>query len=119
MRTPLRWNAQCPEERLAAWISSVSKPVVVELGAGKALPTVRRFSERNARQRFIRINPRELNTNPLHGVGFEGGAAATLKLLDAPSCESQAKGTATSLLEDSTKAMELMAFVEVNDKTRN
>ena len=69
-------------ERLATWISSVSKPVVVELGAGKALPTVRRFSERNAHQRLIRINPREAITNPLHGVGFEGGAAATLKLLD-------------------------------------
>ncbi|MFM0260192.1 Sir2 family transcriptional regulator [Paraburkholderia sediminicola] len=70
-------------ERLAAWISSVSKPVVVELGAGKALPTVRRFSERNAHQRLIRINPREPNTNPLHGVGFAGNAAAMLELLDA------------------------------------
>ena len=69
-------------ERLAGWSSSVSNPVIVELGAGRALPTVRRFSERNARQRLIRINPREPNTNPLHGVGFEGGAAATLKLLD-------------------------------------
>jgi NAD-dependent SIR2 family protein deacetylase len=69
-------------ERLADWISSVSKPVIVELGAGRALPTVRRFSEKNARQRLIRINPREANTNPLHGVGFEGGAAATLTLLD-------------------------------------
>lgn len=57
--------------------------MVVELGAGKALPTARRFGERNARQRLIRINPRESNTNPLHGIGLEGGAAATLKLLDA------------------------------------
>lgn len=71
------------EELLAAWISTATKPVVVELGAGKALPTVRRFSERNARQRLIRINPREPKTSPLHGVGFEGNAAATLKLLDA------------------------------------
>jgi NAD-dependent SIR2 family protein deacetylase len=70
-------------ERLAAWISLVSNPVIVELGAGRALPTVRSFSERNAHQRLIRINPREPNTNPLHGVGFEGDAAATLKLLDA------------------------------------
>lgn len=70
-------------QRLAAWIATVPKIVVVELGAGKALPTVRRFSERNAAQRLVRINPREPNTNPLHGVGFEGEAAATLKLLDA------------------------------------
>jgi NAD-dependent SIR2 family protein deacetylase len=70
-------------QRLAAWISTVPKLVVVELGAGKALPTVRRFSERNARQRLIRINLREPDANPLHGVGFKGAAAATLKLLDA------------------------------------
>jgi len=70
-------------ERLDAWISAVSNLVVVELGAGKALPTVRRFSERNARQQLIRINPREPNTNRLHGIGFGNGAAATLKLLDA------------------------------------
>jgi hypothetical protein len=55
----------------------------VELGAGRALPTVRRFSERYARQRLIRINPREPNTKPLHGVGFVGNAALTLKLLGA------------------------------------
>ncbi|WP_187631688.1 SIR2 family NAD-dependent protein deacylase [Paraburkholderia sp. UCT31] len=70
-------------ERLDAWISSVSKLVVVEVGAAKALPMVRRFSERNARQRLIRINLREPDANPLHGVGFEGAAAATLKLLDS------------------------------------
>ncbi|WOD17122.1 SIR2 family NAD-dependent protein deacylase [Paraburkholderia kirstenboschensis] len=69
-------------ERLAAWISSVSKPVIVELGAGRALPTVRRFSERNARERLIRINPREPITNPMHGVGLTGEAAATIKLLE-------------------------------------
>ncbi|MFM0009101.1 SIR2 family NAD-dependent protein deacylase [Paraburkholderia sediminicola] len=69
-------------ERLAAWISSVSRPVIVELGAGRALPTVRRFSERNAHHRLIRINPREPNTNPSDGVGIEGDAATTLKLLN-------------------------------------
>ena len=34
------------QQRLTASISSVSKLVVVEAGAGRALPTVRRFSER-------------------------------------------------------------------------
>ncbi|MFM0632715.1 Sir2 family transcriptional regulator, partial [Paraburkholderia xenovorans] len=69
------------QQRLAAWISPVSMLVVEELGARKALPTVRRFSELSARQRLIRINPREPNTNPLHGVGFESDAATTLKVL--------------------------------------
>jgi len=71
------------QQRLAAWISSVSKLVVVEVGAGKALPTVRRFSERFSAQRLIRINLRESTTKPSHGVGLEGAAAATLKMLDA------------------------------------
>ncbi|RKE34698.1 NAD-dependent SIR2 family protein deacetylase [Paraburkholderia sp. BL23I1N1] len=70
-------------QRLDAWISTVAKLVVVELGAGKALPTVRRFSEKNARNRLIRINPREASTNTSHGVGLEGGAVAMLGLLDA------------------------------------
>jgi hypothetical protein len=70
-------------EHLERWSSSVSKLVVVELGAGKALPTVRRFSERNARQRLIRINPRDSNADPLHGMGFIGPAALTHELLDA------------------------------------
>jgi NAD-dependent SIR2 family protein deacetylase len=69
--------------RIVDWISSVSNLVVVELGAGKALPTVRRFSERNANHRLIRINPREPDTNPLHGIGYAGNAAAVLELLDA------------------------------------
>jgi NAD-dependent SIR2 family protein deacetylase len=71
------------QQRLAAWISSVSKLAVVEVGAGRALPTVRRFSERFSAQRLIRINLLESNTNPSHGVGLEGAAAATLKMLDA------------------------------------
>ncbi|WP_334054288.1 SIR2 family NAD-dependent protein deacylase [Burkholderia cepacia] len=69
-------------ERLATWISTVSKLVVVELGAGRTLPTVRRFSERFSAERLIRINLREWNTSPSHGVGVEGAAALTLKLLD-------------------------------------
>jgi NAD-dependent SIR2 family protein deacetylase len=71
------------QQRLAAWISSVSKLVVVEIGAGKALPTVRRFSEGFSAQRLIRINLREPNTNASHGVGLEGTAAAMLRMLDA------------------------------------
>ncbi len=70
-------------QRLAAWISSVSTLVVVEVGAGIALPTVRRFSERFSAQRLIRINLRESHTKPSHGVGLEGAAAATLRMLDA------------------------------------
>jgi hypothetical protein len=46
------------------------------------IPTVRRFSERHASHRLIRINLRGPNISHSHGVGLEGAAAATLKLLD-------------------------------------
>jgi hypothetical protein len=53
-----------------------------ELGAGTALPTVRRFSERHA-PRVIRINPREAQIDPAHGVGIALGALAGLQAIDA------------------------------------
>jgi len=70
------------EGRLRAWYASVNRPVVVELGAGKALPTVRRFSERHAKHHLIRINKRESATAPQHGVGFAGSALETLEKID-------------------------------------
>jgi NAD-dependent SIR2 family protein deacetylase len=75
-------EAELQEARLKAWYGSVNRPVVIELGAGKALPTVRRFSERHARHRLIRINVREAATAPQHGLGFDGGALETLQQLD-------------------------------------
>jgi hypothetical protein len=69
------------EQRLAAWLHDVENLVIVELGAGCALPTVRRFSERNG-PRVIRINPREHAIAPGSGVGIAGGARETLMRLD-------------------------------------
>jgi NAD-dependent SIR2 family protein deacetylase len=66
---------------LDAWLGGVERLVVVELGAGRALPTVRRFSERHG-PRVIRINPREHAISPKIGAGFAGGAHETLRLLD-------------------------------------
>jgi NAD-dependent SIR2 family protein deacetylase len=67
--------------RLDAWLQAPQRLVVVELGAGKALPTVRRFSERHG-PRVIRINPREEAIAPHVGVGFADGAAEGLRQLD-------------------------------------
>jgi len=69
------------EARLQRWIPSVKRLVVVELGAGTALPTIRRFSERHG-PRVIRINVREPQIDPACGVGIQGGALATLIALD-------------------------------------
>ena len=43
---------------LNAWIEAAGRPVVIELGAGTATPTVRALGDR-ARERLIRINPAE------------------------------------------------------------
>jgi NAD-dependent SIR2 family protein deacetylase len=67
--------------RLATWLSAVERLVVVELGAGKALPTVRRFSEQHG-PRVIRINPREESIAPRFGVGIAGSAMEVLSVLD-------------------------------------
>ncbi|MCL4643812.1 SIR2 family NAD-dependent protein deacylase [Burkholderia multivorans] len=69
------------ERRLAAWLESVERPVVIELGAGRAIPTVRQFSERH-RSRIIRINPRDYTLSSGTGVGIPNGALQGLHLLE-------------------------------------
>jgi hypothetical protein len=69
-------------DRLAGWLQGPQRLIVVELGAGNALPTVRRFSERHG-PRVIRINPRENSIVPDIGVGIAGGAAEVLRVLDS------------------------------------
>jgi NAD-dependent SIR2 family protein deacetylase len=68
-------------DRLQAWLATVKRLVVVEMGAGRAIPTVRRMSELNG-PRVIRINPRDFSINPKHGAGISGGALEILELLD-------------------------------------
>jgi NAD-dependent SIR2 family protein deacetylase len=68
--------------RLQEWHLKLSKLVVVELGAGQAIPTVRRFSERFP-PRVIRINPRDFSIAPYIGVGIAGGALEILQEIDA------------------------------------
>ena len=61
-----RWRTERTdrqEDRMAEWLDRIdtSRLVVVELGAGTAIPTVRNFSEQQQRwgATLIRINPRE------------------------------------------------------------
>ncbi|WP_054934853.1 SIR2 family NAD-dependent protein deacylase [Paraburkholderia sp. XV] len=69
------------EVRLQAWLSKLERPVVIEIGAGKAIPTVRDFSEQNG-PRVIRINPRDFGIAPHRGIGLARGAIDGLELLD-------------------------------------
>lgn len=75
-------RAKRPRMRLEAWILGVERLTVVELGAGRAIPTVRIASERNG-PRVIRINTTEYAINPTIGVGLQGPALAVLNDLDS------------------------------------
>ena len=67
------------------WLQSVKRPVVVELGAGTAIPSVRHFSQRILHHhggRLIRINPREWEVPTRSDVGLPMGAAQGLALVE-------------------------------------
>ena len=75
------------EARLSRWLGALGgRPlVVVELGAGRAIPTVRLFTEEQAARpggRLVRINPREADVPP-GGVSLPTGALAGLRAIDA------------------------------------
>jgi NAD-dependent SIR2 family protein deacetylase len=82
------WLEERTEEQVARqekWLASVRRPVVVELGAGTAIPSVRHFSQRILREfggRLVRINPREWDVpTPLY-LGIATGAAHALSEID-------------------------------------
>ena len=74
------------QRRFASWLQSLelNQLVVVEIGAGDAIPTVRRASERLAAQgaTLLRINPREAH-GPAGTISLPGTAATTLKTIAA------------------------------------
>ncbi|CAE6727994.1 NAD-dependent protein deacetylase [Paraburkholderia haematera] len=69
------------EERLRTWLAGVSNLVVVEIGAGTTIPTVRRFGEQQ-NARLIRINPFESRIDARRGIGLAMGAEEGLRHLD-------------------------------------
>jgi NAD-dependent SIR2 family protein deacetylase len=70
------------EAQLKAWVANVRRLVVVELGAGSSIPTVRNMSERHG-PRIIRINPDESSIDKRKGIALAGGALGVLQLLSA------------------------------------
>ena len=82
---PARTAAQ--EERLEAWLQARDQLnlTIVELGAGRAVPTVRYFGEELSRRRgaqLIRINPREAD-GPAETIEVPLGALDALERIDA------------------------------------
>jgi NAD-dependent SIR2 family protein deacetylase len=90
MFSDFAWDSARSDEqakRLEVWLAEVAvahaKLVVIECGAGTALPTVRKFSERAAARAgglLVRINLREPQT-PDGAVGLASGALAALRAL--------------------------------------
>lgn len=78
---PHRTQAQLDE--LTAWRRANRNLVVIELGAGQAVPTVRRHAElaSAATGALIRINPREPNVRHGRGVSLPMSALAALTKL--------------------------------------
>ena len=73
------------EKSLDNWLWEASKPVVIEMGAGTSIPSVRHFSQRVLHQfkgRLIRINPRESAVPSSNEVGLATGALSGLSQLE-------------------------------------
>lgn len=75
------------EERFATFLRNNDRrpAVVIEMGAGTAVPTIRNLSDRLGRKevaRVLRINPREPQIGRPH-LSFSSGAAATLERIEA------------------------------------
>ncbi len=84
------WVPGVHAERMAAhrdWLRAqdAGSLAVVELGAGTAVPTVRRHAElaSAASGALVRINVREPDVRHGRGIGLAAGARATLEALDA------------------------------------
>jgi len=78
-----RYDAQ--EQRLARWLARVERPVVIEIGAGTDIPSVRHFSQQLVAHhggQLVRINPREPVVAAPLGVGLAMGALAALQALN-------------------------------------
>lgn len=71
--------------RLEAWLAQVRRPLVIELGAGTAIPSVRRFGHSVVQRggRMVRINPREYAVGSASDVGIAAGALKGLRAIAA------------------------------------
>lgn len=71
--------------KLRAKISRALRPVVIEIGAGSAIPSVRHFSQSVIHEhggRLVRINPREFSVPTTNDVGISTGAREALEAID-------------------------------------
>lgn len=71
--------------RRHGWLNHVKRPVIIKLGAGIAIPTVRQSPQRMTLQQnaaLIRINPQAPHTGQLPGAAIAGSALDVLSAID-------------------------------------
>ncbi len=79
------WNSSRQAEQMAAlnaWLEQAENPVVIEIGAGTAIPTVRHFGERLACP-MIRINKTESDIRRSGDVGLPLGGIEAMTQIQA------------------------------------
>lgn len=72
-------------DRMAEWLRQVRRPVVIEIGAGTEIATVRHLSQHLVQQfnaRLVRINPNDEAVSRETDVGLAAGALAALQAID-------------------------------------
>jgi len=84
------WNwierrSEMQAARLEEWLAKVRRPLVIELGAGTAIPSVRHFGHSLVQRggRMVRINPREYSVSGAADVGIAAGALEGLRAIAA------------------------------------
>ena len=85
MFSDVQWEdkrAAQQEQALLTWLRQAERPVVVEIGAGTAIPSVRHFSHTvlcDHSGRLVRINPTDCTVPSAFDVGLPLGALAALQ----------------------------------------
>jgi NAD-dependent SIR2 family protein deacetylase len=88
-------RSQAQRDAADTWLSRVQRPVVIELGAGTQIPTVRHFGHIVVNVyggRLIRINLREADAPTPWDVALPMGALEGLRKIDSLVCVSPAGG---------------------------
>ena len=83
-----QWNhTRTQQQRMLMdiWLDSAQAPLVIEIGAGRAVPTVRNFSQRMQQRgsKLIRINLHEANVHNPHDIELALGAKEALQRINA------------------------------------